>query len=460
MNLVFLRSATGQTILSTILAAILLLPALALHQFNLAVAAVLVCSLAFLLFSHPLYALIAYVMLIPLEELAVFSALGTPTRLAGILFFATYLFHRRFQINLKVMPVAAWLWLVWVTASLIWSPILKWDFYFQTVQLFIATLLIADYVSRFPEKIGTIVNGYTISSAVIACFGIYNFFTFAGSSDRLSFESRVSGIEGQGVETFAFSLIPALLTAFHRIIHSTHRKWLWLNVTLVLLFSLGIILSGTRGAWVATAGTILIVYLPRLKLRQYLMLATIALLGTYIALRMPLVADFIQFRSQDTISSGGAGRIGIWKVSWQMVQNNPLIGIGWRMAEYQMTFQDFERVRSNIIWDFDSGRFKPRVTHNIYLQTLLELGIVGLVLFLAWILPLLLTREDAFYVQVLALAIFIAMLIGGITNPEFHKKYYWLALGLVQGCYYFLKQQKVITGPHENHANTPYTKLR
>jgi O-antigen ligase len=439
MNLALLRSPLGQTLLTTVVAAVLLLPALALQQFSLAVTAVLVASLAFLLFSQPLYALLAYVVLIPFEELAVFQSLGTPTRLAGILFFATYLFHRRFQINLRVMPAVAWFWLVWITASLIWSPTIRWDFYFQTVQLFIATLLIADYVSRFPGKIGVILNGYTLSAAVIAVFGIVNFFTQAGTADRLSVESRVSGIEGQGVETFAFSLIPAFLIAFHRVIKPQYRNWLWLNVGLILLFAIGMILSGTRGAWVATAGTIAILYLPRLKLRQYVTIIIIIVLGTLIALRTPLVADFIRFRSQDSISSGGAGRIGIWKVSWQMFLNQPILGVGWRMSEYKMRYQDFTDTSTSITWDVDFGRFQPRVPHNIYLQTLLELGIIGFVLLMIWLVSLITARIKHHQLKddwLVLLAIFTAMLIGGLTNPEFHKKYYWLALALLQGLYY------------------------
>jgi O-antigen ligase len=446
MNSAFLRSPSGQIILCTAIASLILLPALALQQFSLAIGVVVVLSVAFLLFTHPLYALIAYVMLIPFEELAVFQSLGTPTRLAGILFFATYLFHRRFQINLKAMPLAAWLWLFWITASLIWSPILKWDFYFQAVQLFIATLLIADYISRFPEKIELILNGYTLSAVIIALFGIYNFFIFADTS-RFTGETRVSGIEGQGVETFAFSLIPAFLTAFHQVLKSKHKNWLWLNVSLTLLFAIGMILSGTRGSWVATLGAILILYVPRLKLRQYLLIAITVTLGVTVALRIPLVADFFNYRTGDAISSGGTGRLAIWTVAWNMYLNNPVLGIGWRMSEFEMKIQDVEKTHATVIWDFDNGRFTPKTTHNIYLQTLLELGIVGFILFMIWVISLLITplRNDPTHgdTWLLCLAIFVAILIGGITNPEFHKKYYWLALALPQGLrYYWLLKQK------------------
>jgi hypothetical protein len=81
-------------------AGVLLIPALLFQQFALAIVRIVLLGFASLL-STPL---LGYVMLIPFEELAVFADLGTPTRLAGILFFAAYLFHRRFQINFRVMP--------------------------------------------------------------------------------------------------------------------------------------------------------------------------------------------------------------------------------------------------------------------------------------------------------------------------------------------------------------------
>jgi O-antigen ligase len=443
----FFYKPLGFFSLCVVTATAVLLPALYFQQFSLAVAGLIVVSLAFLLFTRPLYALLAYVMLIPFEELAVFAALGTPTRLAGILFFAAYLFHRRFQINLRAMPIVAWLWLGWVTLSLLWSPVINWTFYFQAIQLFLATLLIADYLSRSPRKIALILSGYTVSATIIALLGIYNFFSYAGNVSGFSFESRTSGIQDQGVETFAFSLIPAFLYCFHRLI--TSKKQRWLAVSLMCIFAIGMILSGTRGSWVATFGAVIIVYLPRLKTQHYLAIFVTLVLSVVVALQVPLISDFIRYRTSDAISTGGAGRTNIWWVSWQMYTEHPILGIGWRTAEEVMNITHLERVPVSVTWGED--RFRPRVTHNIYLQTLLELGIIGFVIYMVWILSLAFTpvqrdetlRDD----WLVALAILVAMLVGGITNPEFHKKYYWFALALSQGLryYWILQKNKSVT---------------
>jgi O-antigen ligase len=437
------RSPIIQVLFCVLIAGTLLVPALLFQQFALAIIGIIVLGLASLLFTRPLYALLGYVMLIPFEELAVFDALGTPTRLAGILFFAAYLFHRRFKINFRVMPLAAWLWLAWITASLMWSHRIAWDIYFQGVQLFLATLLMADYLSRHPKNLKYILNGYMISALTIAVLGIYNFF---GNTGNISGFSRTSGIQNQGVETFAFSLIPGFLTAFHYVIAAKRARVRWLNVILMIVFAIGIILSGTRGSWVATIGALVIVYLPRLKPRQYLIILISIVLGMGVALQLPVITDFVNYRAGSTVSSGGEGRITIWLVSWNMFLHHPVTGIGWRMSETFMSLQDFDSSRQNLVWAADYGRFQPRTTHNIYLQTLVELGVIGFVLFIVWMIPLVTARvhrdPELRDLWLIALAIFVAILVGGLTNPEFHKKYFWFALALPQGLrYYWLQLQ-------------------
>lgn len=449
------RSPLVQIFFCVLIAGVVLVPALLFQQFALGIIAVVALGIVAILFSHPLYALLGYIMLIPFEELAVFNALGTPTRLAGILFFAAYLFHRRFQINFRVMPLAAWLWLVWVTTSLVWSHRLAWDFYFQTVQLFLATLLIADYLSRNPKNLKYILNGYMISALAIAMMGIYNFFGTSGNVSGFSFESRASGIQNQGVETFAFSLIPGFLTAFHYIITARRNSVRWLNIALMLVFAIGMILSGTRGSWVATLGAIVLVYLPRLKPRQYLTIVISIVLGTGIALQIPAISEFVSYRVGSAVSSGGEGRVTIWLVSWNMFTQHPITGIGWRMSETFMSLQDFDSTRQSLTWESDFGRFSPRTTHNIYLQTLVELGVIGFIFFMVWMIPLVMAKvhlePEVRDLWLVALAIFIAMLVGGLTNPEFHKKYFWFALALPQGLrYYYLKYRHQLPTPSQS----------
>jgi hypothetical protein len=167
------------------------------------------------------------------------------------------------------------------------------------------------------------------------------------------------------------------------------------------------------------------------------------MLGIGIVLQIPAVSDFIRFRASDAISSGGAGRINIWLVSWQMFLEHPILGVGWRVQEVIMDIRDLERVPFNVTWD-DYVGFRPRIAHSVYLGVLVEIGLVGFILFMAWLTPLVLSpiyRDTALRnLWLVASAIFVAMLVGGLTNPELHKKYFWFSLAIVQGLRYYWLQ--------------------
>jgi O-antigen ligase len=75
----------------------------------------------------------------------------------------------------------------------------------------------------------------------------------------------------------------------------------------------------------------------------------------------------------------GSGRTDLWTIGWRIVQSHPLLGVG--AGNFQT---------STIHYLLQPGliRFSvfivdtPDVAHNIYLQVLAELGVVGLALFL------------------------------------------------------------------------------
>jgi O-antigen ligase len=436
----FFRTPIGQISLCVLAAATLLLPGLYFQQFTLAAITLIGLGLAFLLFTRPLYALLAFVIMIPLEQIAGFDTLGTPTRIVGLFFFATYLFHRRFQLNLRVIPLAGWLWMAWVTASLTWSPFFDWTSYFKLLQAFIATLLITDYIARSPKHLNTVLNAYLVVSISLAVLGIYNFFAHVGDVTTFTGSARTEGFGGQGVEHFAFGLIPALYTAFHRLWKVEYRRIRWFNISIILVFIVSILLSGTRGAWMATFGGLLFVYLPRFTLKQYATFALTIILAIVIVFQIPALKEFTRYRSQDAIASGGTGRINIWFVNLEQFTHHPIIGVGWWMGHQTMRLQDFDSSNQSLSWNTDYGRFEPRTAHNIYIQTLVELGLVGFILFIIWLikvlLPLTHTNPILSDERTLVLGILAAMLVAGISNPELHKKYYWFAVAIAQGVRY------------------------
>jgi O-antigen ligase len=144
-------------------------------------------------------------------------------------------------------------------------------------------------------------------------------------------------------------------------------------------------------------------------------------------------------RERVTTAEGGTGRSDIWRVGWRMVEGAPLQGVGvgqFSISSIHYLLEPGALQRDEFIVD------TPKVAHNIYLQVLAELGIVGLVLFvsiLGFSLSCALRAARAFrrlgerHAELIARAVFVAL--AGILAADFfvsehYSKQLWLLLAL------------------------------
>jgi putative inorganic carbon (HCO3(-)) transporter len=144
----------------------------------------------------------------------------------------------------------------------------------------------------------------------------------------------------------------------------------------VCLFTIFLTLS--RGGLVALAVALLAGILAGGRWRAtYALVAAVSVLGAvayFGAIASP------QDRDRLTKADGGTGRTDIWKIGWRMFEDKPLAGVGagnFPATAVHYTLRPGTLRRSDLVVEH------PQVTHNIYLQVLAELGIVGLALFLA-----------------------------------------------------------------------------
>ena len=424
----------------------LVVPALLIGKFKLVIAIVVGISGFLFLIADPLHALLLYIVLIPIEEVIVINALGTLTKVAAMVFVASYLFHRRFKLDLRSFTRLAWLFIFWVSASLIWSIQTNLVGYNQLLQLFVMAFLIADYVGRNPKLVSYIMSYYSVSSFFVALIGISNFMKGLDASG-FSQSTRTSAIEGQSVAHFAYYMLPAFLFSFQNIFDTDNSKLVRILAAFAsIIFLIAILMSGTRGSWLAIIGVMLMVYIPRWELKQQLIFLAVLVLTSFAVMQVPAVVQFVEFRTSNALSSGGAGRTTIWKMGYQTFLSHPIIGAGIRNTEDAMTFTSFSKTP----FDLELHEpFRPRVTHNIYIQVAIELGIIGLLIFLLWLGQLLLSPIYS-KEWLIVLAYLIGMLIGGLTNPQLNRKYFWLVLGLAEGLrYYSLKTELALKNKKE-----------
>jgi O-antigen ligase len=138
-------------------------------------------------------------------------------------------------------------------------------------------------------------------------------------------------------------------------------------------------------------------------------------------------------------SAGGSGREDLWRMGWRMTKDHPVTGVGvgnFRVESADYLIQPGAVVRDEYILD------TPLVAHNIYLQVLSELGVVGLTLFVL-ILCLSLrsmlvaarefARQGSLASEILARSLLIAvvgLLAADFFSSQFLSKQLWLLLAI------------------------------
>ena len=157
---------------------------------------------------------------------------------------------------------------------------------------------------------------------------------------------------------------------------------------------------------------------------------------------MPGVADLIAERSGNALASGGAGRTDIWAVGATIFESRPIAGVGYANFPLAFTTQSIREAGFVV----EGSAVPGRGSHNIIVATAVELGVVGLVLLVAFLGPLLLRRgwgRDAATVQ--------AALIGLMTTALFldilsNRKQVWLVIALAAGLSYVARVERARLG--------------
>jgi O-antigen ligase len=145
-------------------------------------------------------------------------------------------------------------------------------------------------------------------------------------------------------------------------------------------------------------------------------------------------------RGRLTRVQGGAGRVDLWRIGWRMVEDKPLTGVGG--GNYQLVSPQYLLTKPGAIVRDDFVLETPKETHNIYLQTLAELGIPGLLGLLSVIgfaLACMLRAARIFRaagngaLRTLSYAFLLAsvgILVSDFFQSEQYSKQLWLVLAL------------------------------
>ena len=251
-------------------------------------------------------------------------------------------------------------------------------------------------------------------------------------------------VGGLGEPNFlAAVLIPALVFAVFALgwtERGAAQRWLLWGC--VLLFTVAIFLTQSRGGLVALAITFVAALLFGGRMRRHFALfgALAAAVG---------LAYYGAFASPEALArlanpGGGTGRADLWSVATGVIADHPVVGVGagnFPIIAPQYATAPINLPAANFVVD------TPKVAHNTYLGVFADLGIVGLLAFVVIVLSaLVLARRATRYfalsgdvaLELLCRAVFVG-LVGMLAAFVFisgeYEKQLWLLLGLAVALY-------------------------
>lgn len=357
-----------------------------------------------------------YLISLPLGAINV-GALGSVARFFAVLPIGFALLGGR-GAKLNKAILLQLLFVLFATISVAWSIALENSFsrVFSYILLFMLLLsgCMFDYSSYDLHKIKmSLIWSSRITAAVALLFGSY-------MEQRLFMEGIIQEDPNYLCAYFAFGVIAAL----QRIMSvDKFSGKVWSAVELAIYLYV-IVLTGSRGGLIAIMAGMLMCFLytgkhsmRNIVLKVSVMLALLLLLS--------LVMNYIpeglriRFTVENVVARGGSGRMKIWTSAWDLYTNSPI----WRKLIGYGT--------ATIVNCFTIYGYSVRnVAHNIFLETLVELGLIGFCIYTMTIVAFSKAARknaDKFSHAVLVCMIVLSMSVSLYTfKPYFHIMLYIL----------------------------------
>jgi O-antigen ligase len=353
-------------------------------------------------------------------------------RLSGFVFFGSYLCYHSplFGKPLPMVPIPVWWFVTYLAVYLIHAPFIEQgDFgrfagrFYTLVQL-LAFFWVASNLLRSQKMMKDVLWVYAASWLMVAAGLLFNLPGFA-VEEFGSAEQRLT-IEGYNPNGLAVCSSLAVLSLIGIFVNKQRKGFIAnaLLLTMILPFLAAIAKTGSRGGAIALVAGFVVFLFPIWRSSRKVVawvLATVGAMGlVYIITSNPLLLA----RWEKTYYEGDtAGRDRIAIAGLEMVQERPLLGWGYVEAGEELGYRTLNWLD------------RSRGAHNIILQLLIEVGIVGTIPFIT---GLFLCGWAAWHARrgpqkVLPLAILATLAVGSLTGNLHAKKVFWLMLALAMG---------------------------
>src|SRR5438445_6554445 len=326
------------------------------------------------------WSLWCFILVLPWDALTQLPVLGSIPRLVGLAASAVgvlYILARRRVRPLSWFHLFAALFVLWAGASSFWSidPEGTRTVFLTYVQLLVLAWLIWE-MAWSPDRQRALFGAYVLGAGVAAVLVISNY--LLGVAFRPDVVTDRFAALNQNPNELGMTLALGIPMAWYVSLSQPDRRIAWMWQVYLPLAITAILLTASRGSVISMLVALLIVPATQQRLR----LRTKAALYALAVASLTLASDFVPEESLERIKSaprdiagtyfgdprpGDAIRSAIWIAGLEVAREHPLAGVGAGAfgAAVEPTLHNE--------W----------VSHQVYLSSLVEDGMVGFLLFLA-----------------------------------------------------------------------------
>ncbi len=295
--------------------------------------------------------------------------------------------------------------------------------------LYIMKILFCSIVSCYLDEshVDKIIFMLLCLGVVVSIIGILQYFYFNGDMPKSWIDSNVYNINFRAYSTFfnpnilAVFLNLTILSSLVQFETNKARKYDIMGVLCSALSTICLLLTYSRNGWLSLCVALAAISLTNRRYIKYVILFPI------IFLMFDLLGDAGRLLPQNMIvDSSIEYRIKIWTSAIKIVKDNLLLGIG-----------------TGTVWEqipLYSSELKAYISHvhNIYLQKLVDNGIVGLFFFILFIKYLWnIIKEDILNnkeISLIAFGFYISLLVSGFFDAICFQAqisvFVWLFIGM------------------------------
>lgn len=378
--------------------------------------------------KYGFYALVVFVFSIPWQDIVYLpgSSVLSVARLVGLLLIAGGIVStlRRGTLHLRTPPltlIITLLFALWATAGTLWNP---WNsisgFLYTSAYLQFAIMSVFIWqLCRTREQHMLLMQAFVLGAYVVSSQVVYQFITNPFVPNSVQSMARYTGLGGNpnGV---AGMIALALPIAYYLGSFWSRGLMRWLNLLYIPLTLFAIVLTASRGGFiVALVGLLIIPFTFKHLGRSSQIAVSILTVAAAVTLYFTIPEDnFARIAETSSELSEGnvSNRSQIWVAGLELYERSPVVGIG---------TASFSRAVDSVL-----GYAIP--AHNSFLTVLVEMGIVGFLLFagnfIVVLIPLLRLPGPE---KMLYLWLWLALVVSMLPSNDENAQHVWALLMLM-----------------------------